>query len=202
MNKFTQQLTDQGFAIIDNVLPTEVAENVFNLFLQENDCDVKDQIRENHYEHVFSSTNPLLPGGDETYLAKFSRSATLSSNSYIKEVYDKYFFPLVKEVAPFEVNDFEPFCHKQDVGDRFRVHMDDYASSINVIYYVNKTWKWDWGGILNVCSHEEPEKINSIFPMFNRLVLLNSKVFKSPHFVSTVEPFSKNPRYSIVAFNT
>lgn len=195
------ELNNQGYTVIDNVLPLEEAYKIYDLFEKEQEWTLMDQVRENHYEHVFNSPNPLLPGKDETYLAKFSRSYILSSNSYIKEIYDKYFFSLVKEIAPFEIKGFESFCHKQDVGDYFRVHMDGYASSINVIYYVNKTWKWDWGGILNIFSNKESEKINSIFPRFNRLVLLNSKVFRAPHSVSTVEPFSKNPRYSIVSFN-
>ena len=196
------ELKNKGYTFIDNVLPIEQAKHLFNLFTQEKEWNHIEQIREHHYEHVFQSSNPTLPQPGECYIAKFSRSISLSHDQTLQKIYHQYITPLVKKVSPFELTQFDIKCHKQDIGDNFRVHMDDYAGSINSILYLNQEWKWDWGGILHVLSNEDEEQIESIFPKFNRLVLLNNKVFRAPHFINTVENFAKNPRYSIVSFNT
>ncbi len=195
------ELNNQGYTIIDNILPLEEAYKIYNFFKNEQEWSSMDQIRENHYEHVFKSENPYLPQSGEIYMAKFSKSFPLSLNNSFLEIYKKYINPIIENVSPFPIIENDVRCHKQDKGDNFRVHMDDYAGSINAIYYVNKEWRWDWGGILHVLSNTNLEEITSIFPKFNRLVLLNNKVFRAPHFVSTVEKFAKNPRYSIVSFN-
>lgn len=197
---YTAELNSKGYTIIDNVLPLEIAESIYQAYQQENNWGLIDQTRESHYSHVFKSPNPYLPQEGEVYCAKFSRSNSLESSELIQSVFYKYFVPLLKSTSPFELNEYDIRSHKQDIGDNFRTHVDDYAGQINLIYYVNKDWRWDWGGILNVLSHDDLEFCDVVFPKFNRVVLLNNKVFRAPHFVSSVEKFALNPRYSIVAF--
>jgi Rps23 Pro-64 3,4-dihydroxylase Tpa1-like proline 4-hydroxylase len=197
---YTKELMTKGYTIIDNVLPLDIAEHIYNTFLEENNWNVIDQTRENHYSHVFKSTNPFLPQEGEVYSSRFSRSNELESKDLIQNTFHDYFISLLNDVSPIKLNNYDIRCHKQDIGDYFRTHLDDYAGEINLIYYVNKNWRWDWGGILNVLSHDDLLLCDTIFPKYNRVVLLNNKIFRAPHFVNTVEKYALNPRYSIVAF--
>lgn len=195
------QLNSKGFTYLDNVLPLDLANQLYDTYIQEKEWDVFDQIREKHYSHVFKSPNPFLPQEGEIYSARFNRSISLESNEIIKNAFNNYLIPLIQQISPFKMSEYDVRCYKLESEDHYRTHIDDYAGTINMIYYVNKEWRWDWGGILNVLSHDDLELCESIFPKFNRVVLLNNKVFRSPHFVSTVEKYALNPRYSIVSFN-
>jgi Rps23 Pro-64 3,4-dihydroxylase Tpa1-like proline 4-hydroxylase len=196
-----KNLNTKGFTVIDNVLSLDLAEKIYDAYNEETEWDLFNQVREKHYSHVFKSPNPYLPQETESYSAKFNRSSNLENSNLITNTFNNILVPLLKSVSPFHVDEFDVRCYKLDKDNHYRTHIDDYAGTINLIYYVNKEWRWDWGGILNIVSHDDLELCESIFPKFNRVVLLNNKVFRSPHFVSSVEPFALNSRYSIVSFN-
>lgn len=205
-NEYIQQqkdLQERGYAIIDDFLPIEKARQINNLYLNEKEenWSFMDQTRDGHYGHVFKTNNPLLPKEGEPYKAKFWRSENLESDKSLNEVFNNNFKEKIKNISAIDLKEFDNRCYRLKQGNYYRLHLDDYAGYINSIYYVNENWKWDWGGILHVCDHDDPEFIQPIFPRFNRLVLLNNQKFRSPHFISQVSEFAQNPRYSIVSFN-
>jgi Rps23 Pro-64 3,4-dihydroxylase Tpa1-like proline 4-hydroxylase len=195
------ELSELGYTVIDDFLPIDVAKKIQDLFFKQNSWELIHQIRENHYGHVFKTQSPFLPKSNEIYSTKFKRSFILEQNQDLKTIYDEFFVPILREISPFELDEFDIRCHKSEKGDYFRTHIDDYAGSLNLIYYVNEKWVWDWGGILNIVDDNDYDFNKQILPKFNRVTLLNNKVFRSPHFVSSIEEFALFPRYSIVSFN-
>ena len=196
-----KKLVTNGYTIIDDILPLDLAKSISEAYKSNIDWEYIDQIRPDHYGHVFKSDNLALPQESEVYTAKFNRSDTLRNSEIVKQAFDNYFVPILKELSPFPVDEFDIRCYKLDTGDHYRTHYDGYAGKINIIYYVNDNWRWDWGGVLNILSSNDPDYCYPIFPKFNRVVLLNNQSFSAPHYVSSVEKFAQNPRYSIVSFN-
>ena len=196
-----EKLVTNGYTIIDDILPLDLAKSISEAYKSNIDWEYIDQFRPDHYGHVFKSDNLALPQESEVYTAKFNRSDTLRNSEIVKQAFDNYFVPILKELSPFPVDEFDIRCYKLDTGDHYRTHYDGYAGKINIIYYVNDNWRWDWGGVLNILSSNDPDYCYPIFPKFNRVVLLNNQSFSAPHYVSSVEKFAQNPRYSIVSFN-
>jgi Rps23 Pro-64 3,4-dihydroxylase Tpa1-like proline 4-hydroxylase len=196
-----EQLITNGYTIIDDVLPLDLALSINEAYKNNTQWEIMDQIRPDHYGHIFKSDNPNLPQEGEIYTAKFKRSDVLRNSEIVNKAFEDYFVPILKDLSPFPVDEFDIRCYKLDAGDHYRTHYDVYAGKINIIYYVNDAWRWDCGGILNVLSSSDPDYCFPIFPKFNRVVLLNNQSFSAPHFVSSVESFALNPRYSIVSFN-
>lgn len=201
MNQQKQDLIEKGYCIIDNVLPIDLALSLNENYKSYSNWQILDQERPDHYGHVFKSDLDTLPKIGEIYSAKFKRNSDLENDKLVSTAFNDYFIPLLKELSPFEVDEFEVRCYKLDHDDHYRVHYDGYKGKVNLIYYVNKDWRWDWGGILNILSNEDSDFSYPIFPKFNRVVLLNNKTFSSPHFVSSVEKWALHPRFSIVSFN-
>ena len=188
---------ENGYCVIDNFLPTEVANHLQKLYSKQTDWELINQVRKNHYQHVFKNDSEYFPNEDEHYMAKFSRSNKLEVK--INHIFDEYFKPKLNELSGTDLLKFDMRCYKLGVGDFYRTHMDDYAGTIGCVYYINKRWSWDWGGILHI--GQKDDELTSIFPKFNRIVIHDMKKFRFPHFISHVTNYAKEERFTIVSFN-
>ena len=200
LRKIMEPYKKDGFSLVDDFLPEKAAEELNNLYRQTQWEEIE-QVRPDHYKHVFSTSNSYFPRPDETYMAKFGKSRALETSTRIKEIFDEYFVPLLKKVTKKNLTQFDIRCYRLKEGQFYRTHIDDYAGDIGLIYYINKRWVWDWGGILHVGDHLHPDFIQAIFPKFNRLVLLNHKEFRSPHFITPVTSYAAENRHTLIAFN-
>lgn len=188
---------NNGIEIIDDFLPIDVANDLELAYESDLDWQVITQVRENHYSHVFKNDSEYFPNEDEYYMASFKRSSNLEFQ--ISDVFDKYFRPKLIEFSQKKLLEFDTRCYKLDDGDFYRTHVDDYAGTVGCVYYLNKRWCWDWGGILHIGETEG--ELTSIFPKFNRIVIHDMKQFRFNHFISPVASYARQPRYTIVSFN-
>ena len=186
---------------VENVFPEKVAEKIFSKFNNPRSKSWKlISQKKNHYSHVFKNSSEFLPDKDEVYLAKFYRSDELRNNSYIKFSIKKFIFPLIKKYLKFNVKKYDIRCHKYVKNNLARLHFDDYAGTYAVTLNLNKTWKWDWGGILSIAGGNNSEKLYSILPNWNSMNIIYSGKSSSPHFVTPVQSFAKSSRYSMTIF--
>ena len=144
---------------VENVFPEKVAEKIFSKFnnLRSKSWKLVSQ-KKNHYSHVFKNSSEFLPDKDEIYLAKFYKSDELRNNPFIKRSIQKFILPLVKKYLKHNVTDYEIRCHKLEKNNHIRLHFDDYAGTYAATLNFNKTWRWDWGGILSIPNEKSGEK--------------------------------------------
>ena len=203
-NSLTDNYKNNGFVIVDDFLPEEIANKLEVMYSDDNnEWEYLDQVRDQAYstgKYGKSFTkSPYFPREEETYTAKFWRSNKLESET--ENIFGEYFVPALKSISQLELSKFDRRCFKLDEGCHYRTHIDEWLGRMSCSYYINKDWIWDWGGILHICSGEDEDYCKPIFPKFNRLVLLNNKKFHSPHFISPVSEFALNSRFSIVIFS-
>ena len=51
---------ENGYCVIDNFLPNDIADDVEMLFKKETEWEKINQVRENHYKHVFKKSDYVL----------------------------------------------------------------------------------------------------------------------------------------------
>lgn len=202
-NNQINQFKEKGYLVIDNFLDINEANKLNEIFKNYTNWERIDQVRETHYQHVFATDSENLPKGDEYYMARFWRSKTLEESPEVINIYNHLFLPDLNRFTDVYVSKFELRCYNMKAGDFMRSHIDNYIGEIGCIYYINKSWKWDWGGLLHVNFYDmDHDFIESILPKFNRIVLLSHKKFKFPHFVSTVNDYAKDDRFTLISFNS
>jgi len=188
-----------GYVIVDDFLPSPAAQSLHQTY-EKSEWKLIDQKRPDHYKHVFETANDRLPRGDEPYLARFDRSGPMEQSEDFQALFRSHFILNLKEISRKELTQFDSRCYRLNPGHFYRAHIDDYAGEVGIVYYLNERWCWDWGGLLTIIAGEDPDVCDVIFPKFNRLVVLNHRRFRFPHFISPVTEYAKVPRYTIVSF--
>ena len=123
---------------------------------------------------------------DETYSSGFWVTAVLDVD--IQEIFYKHIAP---EIGVIPKNTVHLHGYKLTAGDHYRLHVDDRGET-GFIWYLSKNWKPDWGGLL-----VETNEMKVTVPQFNKLVVRKAN---TPHLVTSVEKWAKEPRYMLVGF--
>ena len=200
MKIITDALHTKGFTNIDDFLPINVAQDLIKIYSNNLEWKRQEQVRPDHYKHVFKFESDLLPSEDEEYRAKFWRWDYEKGSKEIDSMYREHFKPSIESYTKKQILDYEISCMKMEKGDYYRVHLDGWQGKLNTIYYLNTDWKWDWGGLLHVVKDNDESISETIMPKFNRMVILNNEKFRSPHFVTTVNEYSLESRSTLCSW--
>ncbi len=185
---------------IKNFYSQKDAEKILTKFRSNKKWEHILQKRSKHYSHVFKSNAKSMPDSKEPYLSSFWKNNELAIDDFI---YEKTHASIKKIfLKHFKIEDFiiDLRCHKFKKGDYFRIHMDGYAGGYALTISLNKNWKWDWGGILNIIHGKNENKLLGLLPSWNSANLLNNYKHPSPHFVTPIRDFALETRYTITCF--
>lgn len=183
------------------VFPESIAKKILKIYKSNKSWKKINQNKPKHYSHVFKSNSSYLPGNKEIYIAKFYRSDKLRENKFITSSIKKYIIPKIEKRFNLKAKNIDMRCHKFKKDDYLRVHFDNYAGNYAITINLNENWKWDWGGLLCVPYGKNFSQIHALAPMWNTMNILTSKKGKeSPHFVTSIQPFVKQERYTITLF--
>ena len=174
------------FSVRRNFLEERRAERLAELFADEAHWEPVSQTKA--YSDEFRQfPGRGMPYGTERYLASFERSEKLEQATDVLAATDL-------------IGGTNRRCYQMTAGDGFRIHDDSYfGGTRSHVLYLNKDWRWDWGGLLHVLS-DEGRRCDVIYPEFNTLVTLDYSVQTVPHFVSQVAHWALEPRYVLAVF--
>ena len=191
------KLKNYGYIIIDNFLPNDLHDSLLSELISA-ESTIQFQVKPSHYSHVFKSENKNLPQENEVYLARFKKIDKRESLPILKKVFEDYLAPVMKAATQNRAKyALYPAAVRVGAGDVFRTHQDSFAGLVGFSFFLNKGWKWDYGGILTYVRDEE--QVEAIFPLTNRLLLRNEE-FKHFHFLNTVEQFSLQEQHIILGW--
>jgi hypothetical protein len=191
------RLNSHGYIVIDNFLPLKLHDNLLEE-LEGSKSTINYQVKPTHYSHVFQSTLLRLPQDDEVYMAKFKTIDEREKLTHLRDLFNNYLAPIMKLATNNQAKyAIYPAAVRVGGGDVFRAHQDSYAGIVGFSFFLNRGWRWDYGGILTYVRSEDIAE--PIYPATNRLVLRNEK-FKHFHFLNTVEQFAPKEQFIILGW--
>ncbi|MDH7444979.1 2OG-Fe(II) oxygenase [Aquimarina sp. 2201CG14-23] len=177
---FDKTRQDIGYFYVDDLLPEELAKDIFDKFPHTKDIQVKKSIRE--YKYVAAQMNKYHPLLEEIIYA----------------FQDQRIVDLIAEIC--SCKDIKPDEHlyaggisMMGKGNYLNPHLDNSHDKdvkhwrvLNLLYYVTPNWKLENGGNLEVWPKGLKNEPISIDAKFNRLVVMGTHK-KSWHSVSKVK---------------
>jgi len=186
-----------GFTVLDNFLPEELHNKLLEE-LETASTEINYQLRHGYYKNLFKSEFNNNPDENDCYIAKFKKVNLHKDNSTLEIFFKENIIPTIKEVSNDLVNySVFPTAVKLGSGDLYRVHHDSFHGEVGYSFFINRGWKWDFGGILTYIR--EDLKAEPIFPKTNRLLLRNEKI-KNFHFLNSIENFATSEQYIILGW--
>jgi Rps23 Pro-64 3,4-dihydroxylase Tpa1-like proline 4-hydroxylase len=181
-----ESATPYPYVVIDNFLPADQIERAVQGF----DDTTEGWIFHNHYnerKYAHSKKQFMSPAILELF-------SDLESPQWLKFLED---VTGIKRLLADETMDGSSGLHKSLPGCFLRVHREtvghnrheDWRRQVNLLLYLNKDWKAEWDGELQIIDHKTMTCVKEITPYLNRLVLFhtnpiafhgNPKVLKSP----------------------
>ena len=185
---------------IENFFVDLDAEIILNKFHLNKKWEKILQNKPNHYSHIFKDQSSSMPDEHEPYLSSFWKNLELANDNFIKEktykAIEKIFYNF------FQIKNFslDIRCHKFEKNNFFRIHMDGYAGGYDLTVSLNKNWKWDWGGILNIAYGKNNSQLLGLLPKWNSANLIDNYIHPSPHYVTPIQDYALETRYTITCF--
>ena len=194
-----------GFFVLDNFLPQEVANMLLEKFESYKCWNQVEQTRE-HYKKggPFHCDSPLLPDESELYYNRTERTALLDKDPQWADIFKEYFVNRFESAFKCKITEPYILLQKYGKGSFSRIHTDDYRGEvrhvdIGFIYYLNRRWVWDWGGLLIICPDNKCEDMAAVVPKHNRISIVNHQK-RPPHAVTPVTDWAKEVRYGLTGF--
>tara|TARA_B100000287_G_scaffold416320_1_gene450869 strand:+ start:403 stop:1056 length:654 start_codon:yes stop_codon:yes gene_type:complete len=186
-----------GVVVIDDFLPTDVYNEMVDIFYKGKYVEVA-QSFDDRYE-LWKTDDKNFPSTDEVYTNHFWGSSEVSHNPTVLNIYAEYIKPIIQSITNGESGKgrHQATKYHNNSKDFLRTHIDDYMGYIGYVMHIqSKTWKYDWGGLLQMVIDDE---IKTILPQPNRLVIHNHSL-GFPHWVTPVNSWAKEDRYTLTGF--
>lgn len=185
----TAALRDKGYAIIDDALPPQLA-----AALRQTSADQLE-----HNAHAAGVGRRQDHAVDQNirgdYISWLSPDDTASA-AYLS-LMDSLRLTL-NEALFLGLFSYEAHYACYPAGAFYRTHLDAFKGArsrlLSTVYYLNENWPDSAGGELKLYAEDGITQIETIQPLFNRLVVFLSEEF--PHEVSP----ATRPRYSIAGW--
>ncbi|MFT4058690.1 MAG: 2OG-Fe(II) oxygenase [Legionella sp.] len=185
-----QNICHQGFHIIDNWLALESCQalQILAQELYEQDLFRSAKIGlkvDSHQNKTIRTDKILWIEGNEHHLAIQLFLAAIQKLAHA-----------LNQTLFLGLNEFETHFANYQPGTFYKKHIDQFTAQktrrISFVYYLNKNWQPQYGGMLNLYNSED-QLIQQVLPQENRFICFNSDL---PHEVL----ITHHPRYSITGW--